>query len=167
MGTGKSSVGRILARKLRFRFVDTDRLVTELAGMEIPEIFRLHGEAHFRDLEHQVLESLAVLDFQVISTGGGIVVREDNRPLLRKCGFVAALTADEDALFERVSRNSERPLLQTENPRETIRNLLASRSGLYASTAQFMVDTSHLTAAQVADRVAAAASDHFDSADLP
>ena len=157
MGTGKSSVGRILARKLGYRFVDTDRLVSDLAGMEIPEIFRLHGEPHFRQLEHEVLESLAGLSRQVISTGGGIVLREDNRTLLQKCGFVAALTASEPVLFDRVSRNSNRPLLRTENPRETIREMLAQRRALYEGTAQLTVDTTHLTTDAVAERIADAA----------
>jgi shikimate kinase len=167
MGTGKSSVGRILARKLRFRFVDTDRLIVDLAGIEIPEIFRLHGEAHFRQLEHEILESLIGLNCQIVSTGGGIVLREDNRPLLKKCGFVAALTANESVLFERVSRNSNRPLLQTENPRKTICEMLAQRRALYEDAAQLTVDTSDLTTEAVAQRIADAAAAHFEAPDLP
>ena len=153
MGTGKSSIGRLLAARLHFKFVDTDQLIIKEAGCEIPQIFAERGEAHFRELETAALSSLAQAERRVIATGGGIVVREENRPLLRTLGLVVALTASEEVIFQRVSRNKKRPLLQTPNPRETIAQMLAAREPLYAGAAQFSVDTSDLTHAEVAEAI--------------
>jgi shikimate kinase len=155
MGTGKSSVGRLLARKLGYRFVDTDHLVVQRTGMEITEIFAQHGEAHFRDLETAVLHHLASTRHQVISTGGGIVLREENRTLLAQLGPVVELRASEEVIFERISRNSRRPLLQTENPRATVANMLHERHSLYAAAASLSVDTSSRTHDEVAQEVLA------------
>ena len=93
MGSGKSSIGRRVARHLRFDFVDTDQLLVERVGCEIPQIFAERGEEAFRDLETETLQSLANVERAVIATGGGIVVKERNHPLLRKLGFVVGLTA--------------------------------------------------------------------------
>ncbi|HEX8312828.1 MAG TPA: shikimate kinase [Chthoniobacteraceae bacterium] len=153
MGTGKSSIGRLLAARLRFKFVDTDQMIVEKAGCEIPQIFADHGEAHFRDMETEALSSLAQAERRVVATGGGIVVREENRTLLRALGLVVALTASEDVIFRRVSRNQKRPLLETPNPRETISRMLAARQPQYAEAAQFSVDTSDLTHAEVAEAI--------------
>src|SRR5215210_133056 len=137
MGTGKSSVGRRLARQLRFQFTDTDRLIVEQTGKDIPTIFKENGEAFFRDQERLALESLRGRGQLVIATGGGIVTRAQNVALLREMAFLVWLTADEDVIFERVSRNARRPLLQTPNPRETIATLLAQRYSLYENAAHF------------------------------
>ena len=157
MGSGKSSVGRLIAGRLGFQFVDTDALIVERAGMEIPEIFERDGEAHFRDLETAVLESLAHRDRCVIATGGGVVLRERNRELLEELGFVVLLTASEDVIFERVSRNAKRPLLQTPNPRETVSTMLAARLPAYEATAQWTLDNSTLSHAAAAEAVIAEA----------
>lgn len=106
MGSGKSSIGRLIAGRLGFIFVDTDALVTQRAGLEI-------------------------------ATGGGIVLRERNHELLRELDLVVLLTANEEVIYERVSRNTMRPLLQTENPRETLSRLLTARDPLYAAAAQW------------------------------
>ncbi len=151
MGSGKSSIGRILARRLGYRFIDTDRKLIEREGMEISEIFALHGEDYFRERETDVLRTLLGKGQCVIATGGGIVLREHNHPLLRELGFVVGLTADEEVIFERVSRNTKRPLLRTPNPRQTIQEMLATRSALYEAAAQFTVDTSLLTHDEVAE----------------
>ena len=153
MGSGKSSIGRLIAGRLGFQFVDMDAVIVERAGMPITEIFAQHGEPHFRELETASLESMTARDRCVISTGGGVVVRERNRALLRELGFVVWLTASEEAIFERVSRNTRRPLLQTENPRETVTKLLASREAAYAETAQFTLDTTKLSRAVAAEAV--------------
>src|SRR5437762_13027639 len=88
MGSGKSTVGRMLARQLRFRFLDTDKLVEERAGMSIPEVFEKHGEAQFRECETSVLESLRDVRQHILATGGGIVTAPGNIPLLRLLGLV-------------------------------------------------------------------------------
>lgn len=155
MGSGKSSIGRLIASKLRYRFVDTDQLVVSGTGMEISELFRLHGEAHFRDEERRALESLKNETRHVIATGGGIVTRLENRPALLELGFVVWLSANEDTIFERISRNTKRPLLQTPNPRETIANLLAERMPLYKSVAHFTIDTSTQSHNAIAEAVIA------------
>jgi shikimate kinase len=145
MGSGKSSLGRVAARELGFRFVDTDALVVQQAGFDIPTIFALHGEAYFREQETKAIESLAEADQCVISTGGGAVLAEKNRELLREIGFVVLLTAREEVIWDRVSRNTKRPLLRTANPRETISRMLAERMPIYEATAHFTVDSSDLS----------------------
>jgi shikimate kinase len=153
MGTGKSSIGRIVAGRLGFQFVDVDALIVQRAGMEIAEIFRREGEEHFREIETAALESLLHRERCVIATGGGVVLRERNRELLQQLGFVVRLTASEDVIFERVSRNAKRPLLQTENPRETVSKLLAAREPSYDAAAQWTLDTSRMSHAQAAEAV--------------
>lgn len=159
MGSGKSSIGRILATKLGFQFVDTDALIIQEAGMQITDIFAWQGEDGFRHYESTVLSRLVERKAcgLVVATGGGIVTRPDNVPLLHRLGFVVELKATEDVIFERVSRNRARPLLQTPNPRETISQLLAVRAPLYAAAADFSLDTSVKTHTKVADEVIAEA----------
>jgi shikimate kinase len=153
MGSGKSSVGRLVARTLGGRFVDTDRLVVDRAGREITEIFAKEGEAFFRQEESRALRSLLGGGGLVVATGGGIVTVPENLPSLRQLGFVVWLTASEEVIWERVSRTTKRPLLRTENPRETMRALLEKRSPLYAAVAEMTVDTTGLTHAEVAERI--------------
>jgi shikimate kinase len=153
MGSGKSSVGRLVARTLGGRFVDTDRLVVDRAGCEITEIFAEKGEAHFRLEETRVLRSLLGSQHLVVATGGGIVILPENVAILKKLGPVVWLTASEEMIWERVSRNRKRPLLHTENPRETLRALLAKRTPLYEAVADFSVDTTLLTHAEVAGKI--------------
>lgn len=153
MGSGKSSVGRVLASRLQFQFVDTDQLITQRAGCEITAIFEKQGEEAFRDLETETLRSMDTREHCVIATGGGIVVKERNHALLRSLGVVVCLKADPKVIFERVSRNTKRPLLQTANPKDTIMNLLAARQPLYEKVAEVTIDGSSLQHEQVADRV--------------
>ncbi|MDD5348904.1 MAG: shikimate kinase [Chthoniobacteraceae bacterium] len=163
MGSGKSSIGRILATKLGFPMVDTDALVVEAAGMQITDIFAWKGEEVFRDYESKVLRALVdrAVHGTVISTGGGIVLRPQNVALLHELGFVVLLTANEDVLFERVSRNKTRPLLHTPNPRETVSQLLAGRAPLYTAAADFTLDTSARSHTQAADAMIAEARGRF------
>jgi shikimate kinase len=153
MGSGKTSIGRLVAKKLGFQFVDTDAVVVERAGLQVPEIFARHGEAWFRDQETSALESMAILNRSVISTGGGIVLRAENRSLLQDLGFVVWLTASEEVIFDRVSRNKRRPLLQTADPRQTVQELLAQRQEFYQSASRFTLDTTGLSHEQAADAV--------------
>jgi shikimate kinase len=153
MGSGKSSVGRLVARTLHGRFVDTDRLVVDRAGREITDIFATEGEAWFRQEESRALRSLVGESRLVVATGGGIVTVPANLPALKELGFVVWLTASEETIWERVSRNKRRPLLQTENPRETMQALLEKRNPLYESVANLKLDTSALTHAEVAEKI--------------
>ena len=153
MGSGKSSVGRLIARTLGGRFVDTDKIVIGRAGQEITDIFAERGELWFRQEETRALRSLLGSSGIVAATGGGIVTVTANRPLLKQLGLVVWLTADEETIWERVSRNKKRPLLHTGNPRETVRTLLAQRNPLYEAVADMQIDTSALTHAEVAERI--------------
>ena len=99
MGSGKSSVGRLAAKALGFQFTDTDQMVVERTGRQISDIFQTDGEAAFRTLETEAIESLARSERHVVSTGGGAVLSEYNRQMLRDLGFVVCLTASEDILF--------------------------------------------------------------------
>ena len=161
MGSGKSSVGRRVARNIGFLFIDTDKMIAEQAGMEISQIFANHGEPYFRGLETALLESLCHSERAVISTGGGIILAENNRRVLRELGLVVALTASEEVIIERIMRNSRRPLLQTPDPRGTVRELLAARRPFYESTAHFVLDTSQRTHAEAADAIVAEARRSF------
>ena len=158
MGAGKSSVARELAAKTGRHREDTDQLVAARAGVSVAAIFAAHGENHFRELEAAALGSLAARAGLVIATGGGIVTRDENRNLLPRLGVVVWLTAREEVLFERVSRNRRRPLLRTADPRATLRGLLASREALYRECAHLTVDTSDDPHARVADTILQRAS---------
>lgn len=153
MGSGKSSVGRVLARRLQFQFVDTDLIISQNAGCEISAIFASQGEEAFRDLETEALRSMGAMEHCVIATGGGIVVKERNHALLRSLGVVVCLKADPEVIFERVSRNTKRPLLQTPDPRATVMALLAARQPLYEHVAEVTIDGSSLQHEEVADQV--------------
>ncbi len=161
MGSGKTSIGRRVAQQLGFQFIDTDAVIVERAGMKVAEIFAEHGEAWFREQETEALRALHLLNRAVISTGGGIVGREENHALLRELGFVVWLTASEAVIFERVSRNKKRPLLQTPDPRATVHQLLEARRPLYASVAQCTLETSALTHQEAADALIAEARRAF------
>ncbi len=150
MGCGKTTVGQLLAEKLAWPFVDTDRLVVARARKSIPAIFKAEGEEGFRLRESAVLESLVDGGPRVVSTGGGIVTQERNEPLLRHLGFVVCLSASEDVIFERVSRNRNRPMLHTPDPRQTVHDLLEIRRPLYARFAHMTVETAGLEPEEIA-----------------
>jgi shikimate kinase len=159
MGSGKSSVGRELARRWRFRFVDTDAAIRRRFSKSIGEIFATYGEDFFREQEHDVLRDLLGQERAVIATGGGIVLQEQNVVLLRRLGRIVWLTASPDTIWERVRMSTHRPLLQNEDPRGTMDLLLQARSPLYAAAADLTVDSSGLLHSEVADRVVASLLD--------
>ena len=161
MGSGKSTVGRMLARRLRFHFLDTDHLLEERAQMSIKSIFARHGETHFRDRETATLESLLNTRRHVVATGGGIVTQPRNLSLLRQLGWVVLLQADPDEIFRRVARNKDRPLLQVGDPRGQVDMMLAARQPLYDAVAQFRVDSTGMQREDVADAVAEEARRYF------
>lgn len=163
MGSGKSSAGRLIASKLGWQFVDTDSLIIKKHGIGIPEIFNQKGETYFREEESLALASLQGGDRCVIATGGGIVTRPENVSLMRDLGFVVWLKAGEEVIFERVSRNTNRPLLQTGNPRETISLLLAQRNPLYLSAAQYSIDTSDSSRGEIIDSIIEKAQEYFEA----
>ncbi len=160
MGAGKSSVGRTLARMTGLARFDTDEMVAARFGLTIPQIFAQHGEEKFRTAETGALRQLTGKGQAVIVTGGGIVLREENVALLHQLGKTIYLSADEETLFARISRRSTRPLLQTADPRATLRQLLTARLPLYRNTAELEVDTSRLTHDEVARKILEAIEEH-------
>lgn len=143
MGTGKSTVGRLLARRLGFTFLDLDELIEKEAGMPIKEIFSTHGEAHFRELESEVIKKLSsggLGDRLVVSTGGGAVVRQENRARLKSWGRLVCLTASNEEILRRVGNRPERPLLFGPDREEKMTRLLAERREAY-SDCDLEIDT--------------------------
>jgi shikimate kinase len=153
MGAGKSSVGRILARRLGRCFVETDEMITATEGRPIPEIFAERGEAHFRALEDEAVRLLALKRGDVIATGGGLPCREGLLEALRAIGTVVWLSGEFAALYERALRGGDRPMLHGRT-REQAEALYESRKPFYAK-ADVTVDTTTLSPDQVATRVAA------------
>ncbi len=154
MGAGKSTIGRLLAGELNYNFRDSDRVIEERTGADIPWIFDMEGEEGFRERETAVLQELAGEQATVVATGGGIVLREQNRELMKSAGYVCYLTASIDQLVERTARDKKRPLLQVENPRQKIIDLLTLRDPLYQSAADFIVNTDRRSPKAVAQDIA-------------
>jgi shikimate kinase len=132
MGAGKSSVGRRLANRLGLRFVDADSEIEAAAGMNIADIFAAHGEAYFRSGEARVIARLLEGGPQVMATGGGAVMNPDTRAAIRAKGVSIWLDAEYEVLLRRVRRRTDRPMLKTVDPAETLRHLLAERKPVYA-----------------------------------
>jgi shikimate kinase len=151
MGAGKSSVGRILARRLGRCFVETDDMITAKEGVSIPEIFATKGEAYFRAAEEEALELLALKRDGVIATGGGLPCREGRPAALRALGTVVWLSADFDTLYRRAREGGDRPMLAGRS-REDVEALYRSREPFYRQ-ADLAVDTTRLGPDQVAARI--------------
>jgi len=154
MGAGKSSVGRILARRLGRCFVETDEMIVADAGRPIPEIFADKGETHFRQLESDAVRLLALKRGEVIATGGGLPCTEGRLEALRSIGTVVWLGGEFDTLYERALRAGDRPMLRGKT-REQVEALYESRKPYYAR-ADLTVSTEGRTTDQVAAQVAAA-----------
>ncbi|MDH5752351.1 MAG: shikimate kinase [Deltaproteobacteria bacterium] len=132
MGSGKSAVGRRLAQRLGYGFLDTDNYIEEQTGRSIAAIFAEEGEEYFRGLEKALAKRLAGLRNYVISTGGGMITTPGNLELLRAAGLMIFLDADKEEIIQRLERDSKRPLLQGQDVRERVENLLAERMPLYS-----------------------------------
>ncbi|MGH8741274.1 MAG: shikimate kinase [Burkholderiales bacterium] len=141
MGAGKTTVGRLLARRLKLRFYDSDQEIERRCGVKIPVIFEIEGEAGFRAREEQAIAELTALQGIVLATGGGAVLSEDNRRRLAAAGTVVYLNARPEDLFERVRQDHNRPLLAGGDPLGRLRELHAERDPLYRSFAALVIDT--------------------------
>lgn len=153
MGVGKSTVARQLAARLDYTTVDTDQLIEQRAGADIPWIFDVEGERGFRVRESNTLASLSDLQGHVIATGGGIVVTPENLPLLKSLGQVIYLTASIDQLHNRTSKDRKRPLLQVPNPRARLTEIMLARDPLYRQVADHVVNTDGRSSKWVAQHI--------------
>jgi shikimate kinase len=155
MGTGKTRVGKALSKKLNYEFIDTDEIIERKANMKIKNIFKKFGEKYFRDLESEVAKEVSELKNKVISTGGGIVLREENVKFLRKNGIVVLLKAKPEIILKRVGKTTKRPLL-SQDPQNAIlqiKKLLKYRKPFYENAADIKIDTSNLSVKEVVEKI--------------
>ncbi len=141
MGAGKSTIGRLLSQELKYEFFDSDKVIEERCGADIPWIFDKEGEAGFREREESVIDELTQQKGIVLSTGGGAVLRSENRQHLASRGTVIYLCASVDQQLARTARDRNRPLLQTADPEAVLRKLFAERDPLYRSVADIIIET--------------------------
>ncbi|RLW56135.1 MAG: shikimate kinase I [gamma proteobacterium symbiont of Stewartia floridana] len=141
MGAGKTTVGRQLAEYFRKEFIDSDLEIQRRTGVDIPTIFEFEGEEGFRQREQEVIDELTQREEVVLATGGGAVIREQNRKALSSRGLVIYLHCTVEQQFERTHRDKNRPLLQTDDPMAKLKSLMAERDPLYRQTADLLIST--------------------------
>lgn len=158
MGAGKSTIGRLLAKELRLPFKDSDKEIEQRTGADIPWIFDVEGEQGFREREQAVIEDLCAVDGLVLATGGGAVMRAENRAALRAGGRVVYLHASVEQQIDRTSRDRNRPLLRAANPGKVLADLFAIRDPLYREIADVVIETDEraprLVVQEILDRLA-------------
>lgn len=154
MGAGKSTIGRHLAELLNKDFRDSDSEIEKRTGAGIPLIFEIEGETGFRARESSILDDLTRLSNTVLATGGGAVLSEDNRKILRERGVVVYLHAPLETLLQRTRRDRHRPLLQTTDRRRTLEDILKAREPVYRQAADMVIETSHRSPVSVAREIA-------------
>ena len=152
-GSGKTTIGRALSKRLGMCFVDSDREIEEKTGVSIPTIFEIEGQDGFRRRESQVIAECAEISDCVMATGGGAVLREENRAVLRANGWVVYLDVSPDVLAERTRIDRNRPLLQVANPLQKLQELFEQRDPLYREVAHIVIDGSNLSPHTVMQRI--------------
>lgn len=153
MGSGKTTIGRILASKLRYDFHDSDQEIEKRTGVNIPLIFEIEGEEGFRKREQDVIEELTRLHPIVLATGGGAILKRENRQCLSARGTVVFLHSSIDELLDRTSKDKNRPLLQNDSPRETLEALMQTREPLYRKVADLTIETGKGRVQGVANKI--------------
>lgn len=152
-GSGKTTVGRQLARRLQLPFVDSDYEIEVRIGCSIREFFEREGEVRFRDIEQEVLDTLTQGSSKVLSTGGGAVLREANRQHLHDRGRVVYLKSTPEELFRRLRHDTNRPLLQVADPLAKLKSLFAERDPLYKEVAHFVLETGRPSVATLVNMI--------------
>lgn len=152
MGTGKTAVGKLLAKQLNLKFVEMDQLIEQEEAKPISEIFKLHGEAYFRAKERQLLEKIAIDQGQVISCGGGLICNQDNADLMKQTGTIICLQTSLEKIYQRIKHDTTRPLLNVADPLEKIKELMFIRQPFYRQ-ADYTVESENQTPQQVADEI--------------
>jgi len=158
MGCGKTSVGIKLSYRLKQTFLDTDKQIERKQGRSISEIFASDGEPAFRQMETECIKELIAdsgSSRQIFSTGGGTPVKEENRELLKKLGMVVYLKVSPDVVYERLKGDTTRPLLQTDNPKARIEELLGLRKEAYESAADVIIEVDNKSLEEVVEEIAA------------
>lgn len=154
MGSGKTTIGKEISEKYGYDFLDTDSYIEEKEGMSISDIFEKKGEAYFRDLETKVLEELSYeLSHTVLSTGGGMPLREQNAMLLREIGKVYYLEASADTIYERVKQDTKRPLLKVDDPYKRIHEMIDLRDPLYNKAADCVLKTDNYSVEKICEEI--------------
>ena len=141
MGAGKSTIGRLLSSELKLEFFDSDKVIEERCGANIPWIFDMEGESGFREREEQAIDELTQMGSIVLATGGGVVMREANRRHLSARGTVVYLCTSVEQQLARTAKDKNRPLLQAENPERILRDLFSARDPLYREIADIIIET--------------------------
>jgi len=150
MGSGKSTIGSIIAKRLNREFQDSDHYIEKRTGVDIARIFDIEGEQGFRDRETNALKELLSQNNRVIATGGGSVLREANQALLKQQGYIVFLDTTVKQQLQRLRRDKKRPLLQTENPRERLEALFEQRHPIYLDLADLAIKTDKRVARRLA-----------------
>lgn len=153
MGAGKTTIGRQLAKSLSMPFYDSDKAVEESTGVDIPTIFEFEGEEGFRDREQKMIQKLTQIKGIVLATGGGAILREENRKVLKDNGYVVYLQCSVERILERTRRDTQRPLLKTDNPKERLQLLFEQRQPLYLACSDFKIDTGIHKSKTVVNRI--------------
>ena len=152
MGSGKSAVAKKLQDKLHYTLIEMDQLIEESEQTTINQIFKIKGEPYFRELEKKMVEKISKKNNSIISTGGGVVLDQENIKNLKKNGILISLLASPEIIFQRIKKETHRPLLKTENPLKTISDLLEYRKPFYKK-ADYLIDTSQLTVEEVVEKI--------------
>lgn len=156
MGAGKSSIGKLLARKTGKTFLDTDEMIVKQMNLSINEIFSEYGEEYFRNLETNLLKALCDnAHDNIISVGGGLPMKEENRPYLKKLGTVVYLSVNEGTVIKRLRGDTSRPLLRgtKEEVKQKVKELLSKRKDIYASCANIVVATDKMTKEEIVEEI--------------
>lgn len=152
MGSGKSTIGRKLAKLLEYSFVDTDSVIEENQGCSVAEIFKYGGEECFRKMETRLLQKLKNVENSVIATGGGIVLREQNQRLLQEIGKRVYLNVPQEELHQRLKNDRNRPLLKTKDPENVVQKMMKERVLLYEQ-AEYIVDAGQRSPQKIASEI--------------
>jgi shikimate kinase len=152
-GSGKTTVGRQLARRLQLPFIDSDHAIEARLGCSIREFFEREGEQRFRDIEEEMIDALTQGTSSVLSTGGGAVLRQSNRLHLRERGRVFYLKSSPEEIFRRLRHDTNRPLLQVEDPLSRLRDLYSIRDPLYRETSHFVMETGRPSVATLVNMI--------------
>lgn len=141
MGSGKTSIGKKLSKMMKFNFIDTDHLIEEKTGVDIPTIFEHEGESGFRKRENRILEDISNIENSVLGTGGGIIILEENRKIIKNMGFIVYLTASIKELVYRTEQDRNRPLIKDGDTKKKIEEILKEREKIYENISNIKIST--------------------------